>query len=144
MLSYATFGKKINTSSKSGKVNFTRGKYVSRASEKLTANQQASFRLKKILESYSAFGVSEKLRQNWASEMSDMKTLSTMNMELTASALVFLMKFNGNVTPENFNPTNIEEVMFRIIPVGSDYQPYASDLLRYIRAISYFRASKQN
>ena len=106
--------------------------------------QQASWQLNKALSNFEGFG--EEARLSLQEEFIRLPSLKVMNMEALAATLAFLRAF-PQPSPQSFQDNNILPFINKVLPPdlkGSEKQRaitrYKTQILRYVRAVSDFRA----
>lgn len=125
-----------------GKTRFVGRQVRSTFETAQTANEKAAINLFEQLKKYPNIGENERFQ--YKKEFTDMPTLSTMNMKLLAATINFMNNYQNNqgiIEPEYFSDEYVVPAL-EYLEVGTNLPDYKIDLLRYVRAVATYRASR--
>jgi len=115
--------------------------------KQMTPNQLAIFELGKALEAIP--NTTPELRRQFQDEMIQMEQIRYMHMPTLAATLMFIHNVHDEITPENFTDENLQPVIINIQPDPKlqdsrlAYIKTKETILRYIRAVQFFRQQQQ-
>jgi len=115
--------------------------------KQMTPNQLAIYELGKALEAIP--NTTPELRRQFQDEMIQMEQIRYMNMPTLAATLMFIHNVHDVITPGNFIDENLQPFIINIQPDSKlqdsqlAYIKTKETILRYIRAVQFFRQQQQ-